>query len=47
MVDFAKDSYEDYIPDWECFDGECYDWGYYETVYSGPVRVTSKMAVWS
>lgn len=47
VVSFEKREYEQYVSDWQCYDpGNCYDYGYYETVYSGPLVLTSKSAVW-
>jgi hypothetical protein len=46
MLSFSKRAHDEYVSDWECYDGDCYDFGYYETVYSGPLSLDSKFAVW-
>lgn len=46
FIDFEYAEHEEYVPDWECFDGDCYDWGMYETVYNAPFELTSKSAYW-
>lgn len=43
---FEKTEREVWVSDWYCFDGECEDWGGYETTYVQPFIVTSKYAFW-
>lgn len=44
--DFEKTEREVYVPDWYCYDGDCEDWGGYETRYRTPYIMTSKYAFW-
>jgi hypothetical protein len=44
--DFEKTEREVWVSDFYCYDGECEDWGGYETKYVQPFIVTSKYAYW-
>jgi hypothetical protein len=46
-ISFGLSSYTQHVPNMQCFDGTCYDWGIDETKYTQPYIVTSKSAYWS
>ncbi|QIX27152.1 hypothetical protein ncot_11500 [Nocardioides sp. JQ2195] len=45
-LDFEKTERRVWVSDWYCYDGECEDWGGYETKYVKPFIVTGKYAYW-
>lgn len=47
MISFELTPYTVHVPDIECFDGTCYDWGIDETRYRAPYIVSSKAAYWN